>query len=158
MIDPTHMRDHVIMPTLCAMGDQFCSASSIRVLFGTCIQESLCGTYLKQLKHGPAVGIYQMEPMTYCDIINNYLIHRPKLCEIVYKTCNFNHFPDASEMIANMRFATVMARMHYYRVKERLPDCEDLKGIAKYWKKYYNTELGKGTVDEFIKNYKSVAP
>ena len=44
-----------------------------------------------------------------------------------------------------------MARIHYLRVPEKLPD--NLIGYSRYWKKYYNTEQGKGTEEEFVKNY-----
>ena len=36
---------------------------------------------------------------------------------------------------------------------EKLPNSYDIEGLAKYWKKYYNTEGGKGTVEKFIEKY-----
>ena len=47
-----------------------------------------------------------------------------------------------------------MCRVHYYRVSEALPEENDIEGMARYWKKYYNTPLGAGTEEEFIHNYK----
>ena len=58
------------------------------------------------------------------------------------------------EILYNLRYATAMARIHYLRVKESLPNTNDVAGLAKYWKLYYNTPLGRGTEEEFIKNYK----
>ena len=55
------------------------------------------------------------------------------------------------QLKGNLYYAVAMCRIHYYRVSEALPN--DLEGMARYWKKYYNTELGKGTVEEFIHNY-----
>jgi hypothetical protein len=32
----------------------------------------------------------------------------------------------------------------------------DIAGMARYWKRYYNTVHGKGTEAEFIKNYEEL--
>jgi len=45
-----------------------------------------------------------------------------------------------------------MCRVKYFQVKEALPT--DLAGWAGYWKTYYNTRLGKGTEEGFIRDYK----
>jgi hypothetical protein len=34
---------------------------------------------------------------------------------------------------------------------------ESMKALAQYWKKYYNTSLGKGTAVEAIANYNRYA-
>jgi len=47
-----------------------------------------------------------------------------------------------------------MCRMHYYRKSEPLPESDDVRALGEYWKKHYNTVKGKGTVDEFVENYK----
>ena len=46
-----------------------------------------------------------------------------------------------------------MCRVHYYRAPTKLPEAEDLDGLAHYWKKYYNTELGAGKPEEFREVY-----
>ena len=46
-----------------------------------------------------------------------------------------------------------MARIKYWRVPKKLPVENDIEGMAKYWKDYYNTSLGKGTPEKFIKAY-----
>ena len=45
-----------------------------------------------------------------------------------------------------------MARIHYRRVPSPLPKLS-LVGLAYYWKKYYNTVKGKGSVNEFRHNF-----
>ena len=52
----------------------------------------------------------------------------------------------------NLALAISMARMHYARVREKIPS--DLTGWAGYWKRFYNTPQGKGTEEEFVYNYK----
>ena len=125
------------------------SEDAVNLLMGTCAQESLLGTYIKQLKSGPALGIFQMEPNTYWDICINYLEYKPELYNAIKKACGQM---DVNHLIWNIKLAICMARVHYLRVPEALPT--DLSGYAKYWKRYYNTYLGAGTEEEFIHNYK----
>lgn len=125
------------------------SEDAVNLLLGTAAQESHFGTYLKQLKSGPAKGVFQMEPATFKDIVENYVRHRPKL--VSYLSSVSTTF-EAEEMVWNIKMAAVMARIHYLRVPKPLPT--DLSGYAAYWKKYYNTYLGAGTEEEFIHNYK----
>jgi hypothetical protein len=58
----------------------------------------------------------------------------------------------AEDLVRNDKLAICMCRVKYFQVKEGLPS--DLEGWARYWKKYYNTPLGKGTEEDFIRDYK----
>lgn len=60
-------------------------------------------------------------------------------------------------MTWNLRFATAMARIHYWRVPEPLPDADDIDGLARYWKQHYNAPLGHGTAEQFAENYRTHA-
>ena len=51
-------------------------------------------------------------------------------------------------------FACLMARLHYMRFQQAVP--RDLRGQALYWKKYYNTSLGKGQPEQYITNFRSL--
>lgn len=127
------------------------SPQAVNLLLGTCAQESAFGKYNRQLGNGPALGVFQMEPATFMDIVNNYLRYKKPLYNLILDVCGLNYY-EAEEMVDNVKFATCMARVHYLRVHESLPS--DLDGWARYWKKYYNTYLGKGTEDEFKLNFK----
>lgn len=161
--------DNIIEPTLNCMGriidPRMAYESAKFQLLGTACAESQL-TYLKQLNSGPALGFYQMEPATYADICNwADLIDireckkdpkRPKHLfreKIVY--CIFQEgrkdFPHGSQLIYNLRMQTVFARLHYWRVKEPIPTATPLQ--AKFWKKYYNTELGQGTVQHYLNSF-----
>lgn len=119
---------------------------------GTAAQESGMGQYLVQLGNGPARGIFQMEPNTLRDIQQNFLSYRPKLKAMV-ETHKAMALSDAANLICNLAYAALMCRIHYLRVAEALPAADDLSGLARYWKRYYNTALGKGSEAEFIENY-----
>ncbi len=123
---------------------------AVNLVLGTIAQESGMGKYIKQIS-GPALGICQMEPNTFEDCLNNFLEYNPILKAKIKGTCNIQELRSES-LVYNLAFAIAMCRVHYLRVPEKLP--EDLNGYAYYWKKYYNTNLGKGTEQEFINNYK----
>lgn len=163
-VNPTQLKEYIIEPTLKELDLSLnklnlYSKSAVNLLLGTCAQESLMGYYLHQIK-GPALGIYQMEPATHDDIWNNYLKYNQALetklrCIAYY----FNYNPPTSAkpapslLVYSLRYATAMCRVHYLRVSEALPEADDVLALANYWKKYYNTEKGKGTVTDFIHNY-----
>lgn len=49
----------------------------------------------------------------------------------------------------NTFLALLFCRLHYLLKRPAIP--ATLKGRAKYWKKYYNTFLGKGTIGHYLK-------
>lgn len=118
---------------------------------GTAAQESHLGKYRKQIGGGPALGIFQMEPTTFHDIVNNYLRYKPELAAKIERVARVSRFK-AEDIENNDLLAICMTRVHYLRVKKAIPD--NLEGWATYWKRYYNTPLGKGMAEEFIANYK----
>lgn len=127
------------------------SPEAVQLLLGTAAQESHMGRYLRQI-NGPALGIFQMEPTTHDDIWTNYLQYRTALSRMVSKL-RVDMPIGPRQMAGNLYYAAAMARIHYRRVPEPLPQVGDLSGMAEYWKKHYNTHLGAGTEDEFIANY-----
>lgn len=148
-INPGQLREYVIRPTLKELGAYSESAEELLML--TAATESLCGKYLHQVG-GPALGIYQMEPATHDDLWVNYLKYKPALAE---KVARYGH--EARELPGNLYYATAMARIHYLRRPEALPSAMDERGLASYWKTWYNTHLGAGTVEKAIENYRAYA-
>lgn len=125
------------------------SPAAENLVLGTGMQESRL-SYLQQIK-GPARGLFQMELATYKDLWENFLINKAVLAN---KVENFAiGFPDFEEMEGNLYFATAMCRICYYRIKEALPANNPL-ALAQYWKKYYNTALGKGTIEQALPHFK----
>lgn len=145
-IDAKQLKLFVIVPTLAKLG--LYSDSAVNLLLGTCAQESKMGTYLKQI-NGPAFGIYQIEPNTHDDLWDNYLKYRPELAGKVLGIDS----RDNNNLIVNLSYATAIARIHYLRAPDPFPEPNNIEGLARYYKKHYNTYEGKGTVEEFIKNY-----
>lgn len=126
------------------------SEDAVNLILGTIAQESAFGKYTRQIGGGPALGICQMEPATFRDIVNNYLKYKPDLAKKVMSVSGVNSLR-SDYLEFNNVLAIAMCRVHYLRVPKGIP--EKLSGWAEYWKEYYNTRLGKGTPEEFIKNY-----
>lgn len=127
------------------------SPEAAHLVWGTGAHESMGWEYRRQMGNGPAKGFWQMEPFTFYDLVENFLAYRPKLAAKVKQVAGIKEFI-AEDLVNNDKLAICMCRVKYYQVKEAMPT--NLEGFAKYWKKYYNTPLGKGTEDEFIRDYK----
>jgi len=121
------------------------------LLMLTAAQESHCGKYLKQI-NGPAIGIFQMEPATYNDLFDNYLVYNQDLLKII-GTFNLNSGTWVLHMTGNIVYQIIIARLQYRRFKEAIPSAKDIPGLAYYYKKYWNTIMGKATVQEAMDNY-----
>ena len=142
----TNQIRYVLLDTLEFFG-MIATSIVVNMIIETACVESNCGEYIKQLK-GPACSIFQIEPRTAKDIIQNYIV-KNKL-----RLQNFNRLYNSNltleqNLCTNLMFAIFMCRCFYLRIKEPIPSTVELR--AKYWKKYYNTEKGKGTVEKYIK-------
>jgi len=105
---------------------------------------------LQQYGGGPALGFFQMEPNTALDIWNNYVMYRPKYRDKLY-ALGFDDGTLEFCLLSNLGLQAALCRLHYRRVPSALPKLDNIEGQARYWKKYYNSNLGKGTTQHFIK-------
>lgn len=143
--------DNVIRPALKAIGHD--SPAAEQLLLGTAIQESHL-KYRRQLGGGPGRGLFQMEPATHNDIWKNYLAYKKDLADKVSGLLSSSKADRLAELENNDKYAAAMARVHYLRQPAKLPEENDIQGMAAYWKKYYNTPAGKGKESQFIENWK----
>lgn len=148
------LQDVIIVPALRALG--FYSPSALNLMLGTAAQESKLGHYLAQLK-GPAIGLYQMEPITYLDIWHRYIQNSPAMRAKIRLMLGYEIMPNAQRMASDLILATIMARLKYLDAPEALPAANDIQGLGLYWKKYYNSALGAGTAEQFVSSFKSMA-
>lgn len=92
-----------------------------------------------------------MEPATFKDVWS--YIKGSKYYNVIMAICNFKEEPVANDMIENMEFSTLVARMKYFRDPHPLPPASDIDGLWIYYKRCWNTHLGGTTKEEFIKSY-----
>lgn len=155
-VDPKQFLLYIVRPVERRI-ELWSQAAEVLVL-GSALQESHL-RWIDQIdkasKPGPAFGPFQMEGPTHADLHKNFLNHRPGL---KYKVLAFaGHYsgtiPDPGEMVGNWFYAAAMCRVHYLRMPARLPAPKDARAMAEYYKKWYNTPLGKAKVEECIPHF-----
>lgn len=150
-LDVEQLRIHIVRPVLQRL--DLWSANAESLVLGTALHESHA-RYIRQIK-GPAMGIYQMEPATHYDLHKSFLSKNTTLKIRVNQYAGFfsGDLPDPGEMIGNLYYATAMCRIHYRRIKAPLPTNEPY-ALSQYWKDFYNTRLGKGTVEQALPHFR----
>lgn len=150
-INPRDLRRYVIDPMCEILADKASvphPAFIDDLLIATCAQETHMGVYLHQSGRGPALGIYQMEPATIDDLFGNFITgssrFKPAIDAVMVPGIDIK-----DQIIWNLGFATVVARLNYYRVREPLPKTADFDSLWHYYKKYWNSDLGAATPDQF---------
>ncbi len=154
-MNATEFLEGTLRPTLLKMDMQ--SPSAEKLLLMTACHESGGFKYDRQVDGGPALSYYQIEPETLEDLYLNFLEYRPR------RKALLNGFePSANctpeEALMDPVYATAAGRLIYSRVLQPLPAVDNDNGLADYWKAHWNTPLGKGTVDEFLKDWRHCKP
>lgn len=154
MINISQARELIIKPALVAISRW--SPAAENLLVGTMLIESAGLTYVKQHPTGPALGPYQHEPDTLYDDIKWLGYGENKTLKAAcLAACYYEIFPAAEALMYNLRYATIMCRIHYWRAKPPLPDANDIEGLGQYWKNHWNSIKGKGRVENYVKLYKA---
>ena len=150
-VDISSFRCDIIRPAL-KVCDLWSTAAE-NLLLGTALAESGLRV-VKQMKGGDALSFFQVEPKTYIDCLRYLSTPRCKhLKDKILAACFMDVFPDASALQWNLRLATLIARTKYWMKKEPLPESNDADGLCKYYKKHYNTSLGKATFEKAIVHF-----
>jgi hypothetical protein len=162
-MDIRQFRDYIAVPALERVGAY--SRSAEQLVMGTGLAESGL-FFIQQIARGPARegalskksrpdfrdggrGFFQMEPATHDDIWENYLRRRLDLLNGL-KRLLIRDMDLHDQLQGNLFYAAAMCRIHYMRFPEPLPAPGDWPGFAAYWKKYYNTPAGAGTIEGFL--------
>ncbi|MDE1149702.1 MAG: hypothetical protein PW843_24385 [Azospirillaceae bacterium] len=127
------------------------SRAAVNLVLGTCAQETGFN-YLAQYPTGPAVSPWQIEPATRASVVKALEKSYPDLAEAVAALLVPGIDPDV-QLAWNLAYAVAICRCLYWLEHRPLPVASDGPGLAAYWKDFYNTHLGKGTVEEFQHNY-----
>lgn len=153
MINAAQFRELVVRQTLLELAPEIpYSIAAENLLMGTAAQESKL-SYLQQIR-GPALGVFQMEPTTFRWLWDDWLAKRPILkLKFVDMIPSWRVGMPEREMIGNLYFAAAMCRLRYWVVTEKLPDGDDVRALARYWKAHYNTPAGAGHEDDFVEAY-----
>lgn len=154
MIDLQQFQRYIARPALKSAG--LWSLAAERLVIGTCLAESGL-SYLDQvesrrgdLRPGPAYGVCQMEGFTHDDIWSSWLSRKPHVAQKV-RALMVPGLDGVDQLQGNLYYAVIMCRVFYLRVPAALPHEDNFEGQAEYWKQYYNTHLGKGTVEGYMR-------
>lgn len=145
MLSPELFINQIIKPVLEPL-KLINKPSVIPLLLGTCAVETNYGKYNRQIL-GPALSIYQIEPFTFYDIKDRRVSY--------FFKAGFNTIKlKAEDMLDDLKLATLVCRLKYLDAPKPLPaNADDIDEIGAYWKQFYNTSKGKGSVDEFVTKY-----
>ena len=105
--------------------------------------------HLRQMGNGPAIGFFQVESATMYDTLKNYVEYRKHLKKSILEL-GYNSEEPIMSLMSNIALQVAFCRLKYRRDKRPIPSKDKIEEQAKYWKRVYNTELGKGTVEHFI--------
>ena len=103
---------------------------------------------LRQYK-GPAIGFWQVEMDTVKDTLDNYGAYRPHIMKVL-ETLGLDMEDLEFSILSNISLQAAFCRLKYRRDSKPIPSWDDMEAQANYWKRVYNTKLGKGTVKHFI--------
>lgn len=131
-----------ITRTLMEFAPHYASLPAIELLLLTAAAESDFGTYLYQ-KSGPAKGLFQIEPDTHNSIHANYFHRRFPL---------FRQ-KEHDALIYDLQYQVIVARGIYADKTETLPSEKNIKGLAMYHKKHWNTYLGDADPENTVAKY-----
>lgn len=146
---PDQLRTEIIRPVLKKI--DLWSEAAEDLLLGTAVHESGGLKRVRQYDGGPALSYFQMEPATLFDLHDHFLKFRPEMREKLDQF-QITALLISENLIMNLAYVTAAARLQYYRAPEEIP--RGIQGQADYWKKYWNTEQGKGTPEQYITHYK----
>lgn len=122
--------------------DGLYSDSALTLLLGTAATESDLGTFTRQRGGGPARGVFQMEPFTFNDLHDRFRVRYPEILEWVHE-----------DQETNLHQAVIMARLKYRSIPYPLPEDGDLQAMAEYYKIWFNSPAGAGTIEGFKAKY-----
>jgi len=122
------------------------SLAAEKLILGTAAQESHLG---QMVGNDKGLVMYQMLLSTEKDIWENFL-NQPKHKALAKKIHDLQH-------VNAWYYAVAIVRVHYWRftsLREGKIDASlTVDDMARLWKTYYNTKLGRGTVGDFKANY-----
>ena len=139
-----HVRDHVLVPAMRALGGPQDSPAARQLMLFTAIHESGRLKYLRQHPRGPARGLLQVEGATSDDVWRYLRQDRNAELRRRFNVAN-GLDPDhvqpipLGRLVYDLRYCFLVARVRYWYVPESLPEFNDKAGMVRYWSIYYQT-------------------
>lgn len=136
-MDANDFREYIIKPTLLYLGDY--RANMEALLLGTAWHESQGCKWLHQLGNGPALGVYQIEPVTHQDQWKTYLEYNRIAQDLILKLASVHSLghglPKDEELIGNLPYATAIAWCKYRRAPGAIPPA-----LRRFYARHFNIQ------------------
>lgn len=117
------------------------------LLIETARAETNCGKAIDRTPLMYGVGLMQFDEVGFNDVKDRTKKYHSIIKERLHIDLDFVKF---EWLVYNPFLSILFARLKYKLIPEEVPD--NIYSRAKYWKKYYNTFKGKGTVEHYLKN------
>jgi hypothetical protein len=156
MINAKQFRELVIRPAISAVG--LWSEDAEELLMLTAATETHLGEYLRQSgMNGIAggFGVFQMQQPSYDLIWKNQILNNPSLKAKIRLFTGYEGKPVIERLITDLALSAIMTRLFYFDIKATLPKASDSYELAAFWKRWFNTEMGKGTINKALEDYKT---
>lgn len=103
--------------------------------------------YVAQVPEADALGYWQVQRNTYLDNQVNFLDFKNEFNHywVLLKKIHIASYPS---MASDCVFACYMGAITVYRAPAALPEYNDIEGMAKYWKTYYNASPRGASIEE----------
>ncbi len=149
MLDVNQFREVIVLPAL--HGLQLYTKELAELLVFTCAVESAGGTYIKQI-HGPAVGIFQIEPAVFTELWVNCIIRNPSYINLLTMNFHVHQMPKPDELMTDLKLSAAICGL-YYKWKKVNPLQMDAEYLWGLYKEFYNTKNGKAEHETSLKAY-----
>lgn len=94
-------------------------------------------------------GAFQFDSVGFEDVKDRFNVRNPQIVNELYHKLGINWANLSFDMLEYAPLlGAVLCRAKYYLVPESIPETRE--GRAKYWKKYYNSSAGAGTVEHYL--------
>ena len=118
------------------------------LLCETAAAETQFGTYADPTPNGAGRGLYQCDQLPFKDVQAR---SRPADVDAIKLAFDIDiKAVEWDDLNFSPLLATIFARLHYKLRPGAIP--QTLVERAEYWKKHYNSVLGKGTVEHYIES------
>ena len=119
---------------------------AVNMLCETAAAETQCGTVADKTRDGAGRGLFQCDEIAFIDVIKRSSLTDIKALETAF---DFDlRAIEWSVLNYSPLIAAAVCRLFYKLRPGAIPI--DVHGRAEYWKKFYNTALGAGTVEHYI--------
>lgn len=151
-LDPKQVLELIVRPAMAPLPPGMRTVAAEQLVMGTAAWESGGFRFIYQRPHGPALGLWQMEPTTFRWLRDQAFINDIKSYHVFVREMLRKHAsrstPDESELVWNLRLAAAYARARYIPARG-FPERDNVLDQAAYYKKNYNSVLGDAKIQDY---------